>query len=185
MKATQELMNEHRIIERFLEALRVASRKLEDDSKISPDFFLQAADFIQGFADGCHHRKEEGVLFKTLEKYGLTAESGPVGVMLYEHEQGRFFTRKMKEAAQRWKIGDVAAKQEVIANALNYAALLSQHIGKEDGVLFPMADRLIPPELHEQVYRDFEKVERQETGEGVHEKYVNLVYVLEKEAGVI
>jgi hemerythrin-like domain-containing protein len=31
---------------------------------------VDAADFIKGFADGCHHRKEEGVLFQTMTDYG-------------------------------------------------------------------------------------------------------------------
>jgi hemerythrin-like domain-containing protein len=70
----------------------------------------------------------------------------------------------------------------VINNALGYADLLRQHIAKEDRILFPMADKAIPAGRQEQVTADFERIEAQETGEGVHEKYLALAEVLEKES---
>ncbi len=76
----------------------------------APDFSWSAADFITGFADGCHHRKEEGVLFKALQANGMPAGQGPIAVMLSEHEQGRKFTRNMRAAAQQLQAGDPAAK---------------------------------------------------------------------------
>ncbi|RPJ01063.1 MAG: hypothetical protein EHM39_03845, partial [Chloroflexi bacterium] len=71
MKATEILMDEHRVIERVLTALESAARRVEAGQALRPDFFVDAADFIRGFADGCHHMKEEGVLFKTMEDYGV------------------------------------------------------------------------------------------------------------------
>jgi hemerythrin-like domain-containing protein len=68
-----------------------------------------------------------------------------------------------------------------VTNARGYAALLRQHIQKEDQVLFPMAGRIIPADKQEQVVEDFEKVEHEETGAGVHEKYLALAEALEKE----
>lgn len=66
-------------------------------------------------------------------------------------------------------------------SARGYIDLLRQHIFKEDNILFPMANRVIPAEQHEQVWQDFEHVEHEETGEGVHEKYLALAEALEKE----
>src|SRR5450756_440878 len=63
MKATEVLMQEHRVIERVLDALETAANHLDRGHPVRPGLFLEAADFIAGFADGCHHRKEEGVLF--------------------------------------------------------------------------------------------------------------------------
>ena len=59
--------------------------------------------------------------------------------------------------------------------------MLKQHIQKEDQVLFPMAGRIIPVDKQEQVVEDFEKVEHEETGAGVHEKYLALADKLEQE----
>jgi hemerythrin-like domain-containing protein len=182
MQATQILMDEHRVIERVLSALQVGAERLARGEHMRPAFFINAALFIRNFADGCHHRKEEGVLFVAMSESGMPVEGGPIGVMLSEHEQGRLFTREMKDSAEKWEQGDLSARAAVAHNALGYVALLRQHIHKEDNILFPMADRVIPLERQEKVAADFERVEREETGEGVHEKYLALAEVLEKES---
>ncbi|HZW04726.1 MAG TPA: hemerythrin domain-containing protein [Anaerolineaceae bacterium] len=171
MKATEILMSEHRVIERVLAALETAALALEQGAVVRPELFLTAADFIQGFADGCHHRKEEGVLFAALAANGLPQQSGPVAVMLHEHELGRTFTRQMRAAATRLAAGDESARPALVESARSYARLLGQHILKEDRVLFPLADRAIPAGEHAAVLAGFERVEHAETGAGVHEKY--------------
>ncbi len=183
MKATEILMAEHRVIERVIGTLETGARRLQAGPSMRPGFFLDAADFIRGFADGCHHRKEEGVLFKTMAESGMPVQGGPIAVMLAEHEQGRVYTRGMREAGQKLAAGDTAARGDVVRNALGYAALLRQHIAKEEGILFPLADQVIPAARHDGVLDGFEHVEHEETGEGVHEKYLALAEALGREVG--
>lgn len=182
MRATDILMSEHRVIERVIDSMIIAVQRLESGAQVRPDFFLEAADFIKGFADGCHHRKEEGVLFKAMSESGMPVQGGPIGVMLHEHQLGRSYTQTMRQAAQRLAEGDDTARPAVIAAARAYAELLRQHIAKEDGVLFPMAEQFIPSHQHEQLIHDFEHVEHEETGEGVHERFLALAEHLEREA---
>jgi hemerythrin-like domain-containing protein len=182
MKATEILMSEHTVVERVLVSLEGAVQASAQGKAVRPEFFIDAADFIRGFADGCHHRKEENVLFKTMGQYGVPVQGGPIGVMLDEHEQGRGFTRAMRSGAEKWKDGQESGRQEALTAAGQYAALLHQHILKENNILFPMADRAIPLANQEQVAVDFERVEHEETGAGVHEKYLALAESLEAEA---
>jgi hemerythrin-like domain-containing protein len=181
MEATTILMDEHRVIERVLNSLEAGAQMLQEEYTARPGFFIEATEFIKGFADGCHHQKEEGVLFIRMSEYGVPVQGGPIGVMLAEHEQGRVFTRNLREAAERLEAGDLSARDEVIRNSLGYAALLRQHIYKEDNILFPMADKVIPFPQQAQVSDDFERVEHEETGEGVHEKYLALAQRLADE----
>ncbi len=164
MKSVEVLMAEHRVIERVLTALEVATERLDQGGNVNPGFFIHATDFIRGFADGCHHQKEEGVLFKAMAQAGMPTEEGPIAVMLAEHEQARAYTADLLKAAQRLQAGDEQAAAAVIHNARGYAALLRQHIAKEDGVLFPMADR----------------IERENAAEGVHDMYLALAEKLER-----
>ena len=180
MEATDILMSEHRVIERVLIALEIATTHLEAGEAITPAFFIEAADFAKGFADGCHHMKEEGVLFPAMEAAGLSKQSGPLAVMLAEHEEGRRLVRGMRQAAERLQGGETAARQEVVVNGQGYVNLLRSHINKEDNILFPMADRIIPQEQHASLYEEFERIEHEETGEGVHEKYLGMAEQLEK-----
>lgn len=183
MEATRILMDEHRVIERVIAVLEKAAHRLEANEVVRPGLFIEATDFIRGFADGCHHRKEEGVLFQTLTRHGVPVEGGPIGVMLAEHEQGRHFTRNLRQAAEQLEAGDQTARQDVILNARGYAALLRQHIMKEDNVLFPLADRILPPEEQMRVVEGFDHVEHEETGAGIHEKYLTLADRLVAELG--
>jgi hemerythrin-like domain-containing protein len=181
MEATEILKSEHRVIEGVLETLEEAVTRLETGQTIRPGFFLDVADFNQNFADGCHHRKEEGVLFVAMADHGIPEQGGPVGVMLAEHEQGRAITRSMLVSAKQLQAGDQTARQRLAQAARGYISLLRQHIFKEDHILFPMADRVIPADQYQQVLEDFEKVESEETGHGVHEKYLDLAHRLKEE----
>jgi hemerythrin-like domain-containing protein len=179
MKATDVLMEEHEVILRVIKALQKAVDSLPG-GKVAPGIFLDAADFIKGFADGFHHAKEEGVLFPAMIAAGIPARDGPVAAMLAEHEQGRVLTMDMRSAAEKWQAGDASVEADVAVNAMNYATLLKAHIHKENCVLFPMADKVIPADKQDAVWEDFERVEHEETGAGVHEKYLALAEKIEK-----
>ncbi|CAG1016495.1 hypothetical protein ANAEL_05649 [Anaerolineales bacterium] len=183
MKATEVLMEEHEVILRVLIALEKALTNIPS-GKFNPDFFLEASDFIKNFADACHHAKEEGVLFVEMEASGVPVKGGPIGVMLAEHEQGRQYTRLMREAAEKWQAGDALAIEAVKLNGMGYVNMLRQHIQKENNILFPMADRVVPTEKQSDIWERFEQIELEETGEGVHEKYEALAEKLEREAMV-
>jgi hemerythrin-like domain-containing protein len=59
MEVTNILMEEHRVIERVLAALDEATRRLEQGQPVRSALFLDAADFIEEFADGCHSAMEK------------------------------------------------------------------------------------------------------------------------------
>jgi hemerythrin-like domain-containing protein len=64
---------------------------------------------------------------------------------------------------------------------LGYTKLLRQHIYKEDNILFPMADKVIPTDQQQQITEAFKLLEHDETGDDVHEKYLGLAVRLESE----
>lgn len=183
MKATDTLMEEHRIIERVLTALEKQARRLDAGETVRPSFFLDAADFVRDFADGCHHEKEEDNLFPAMAAHGFSPDSGPLAVMLADHEEGRRLTGAMRAAAERLEGGEPEAATEVVRNAIGYVAVLRQHIMKEDNVLFPMAEQALPEEQKEQLAEAFADLDADEASEGVRQKYVALAEKLEAEAG--
>lgn len=155
MQATDILMSEHRVIESVLDALEIAVDAMERGVAVRPEFFLEAADFIAGFADGCHHRKEEGVLFEAMVTAGMPLQGGPIAVMLSEHEEARRFTRGIRDGVKKWRDGDDAGRRLLLSSARGYVGLLRDHIMKEDEMLFPMAAQMISPAQETQVLRDY------------------------------
>ena len=184
-KASDELMEEHRLIERVLDALDTATRHLESGYPVRPEFFLDAASFIAGFADGCHHRKEEGVLFGTMIDCGLPPSEGPIDMFLDEHVQGRALTGGMRDAARRLQSGDASARAAIISNARRYVGLLRDHIIKEDELLFPLADEMLSDEQQRRVLQDFERVQRDDVGAVAHANLRALAERLESEAAAM
>jgi len=158
MKPTEILMQEHRLIEQVLDCLEDAAGRLEDGENVSPEFFLDAANFVAGFADRCHHQKEEDILFVAMVARGMSKDAGPVAVMLHEHEQGRRFTAGFRSAAEQMKTGDVEAAADVVRNVFDFVNLLREHIMKEDNVLFPMAEQVIPADDMQQMSEQFQRV---------------------------
>ncbi len=158
MRPTEILMNEHRVIERVLDALEAASARLEAGEDVRAGFFLDAADFIAGFADGTHHRKEEDVLFGAMIAGGSPDHGGPIDMMLEEHEQARLYTRAIRDGARALQRGETGAHRKVAASARHYIALLRDHIVKEDDMLFPMANDIFTPGEEAEVLAAFEKV---------------------------
>ena len=181
MKATEILMEEHRVIERVLNALERATNRLSKGEEVYLRFFTGTAVFIKGFTDDCHHQKEEMVLFPALVENGLAKDSGPVAVMLAEHAEGRRLAQGMRQAAERFQAGELRMRESLVQNGRAYISLIRQHIIKEDKVLFPMADKVIPEAQHANILSGFEPFECDQTGEGNHEKFYSLAERLEKE----
>jgi hemerythrin-like domain-containing protein len=174
MMPTEVLSNEHRLILTVLDRIEEAAERLDDGKAISPEFFLDAAEFIAGFADKCHHGKEEDILFVALTTKHMPRDSGPVAVMLQEHDEGRRYTAGIRSAAEQTKAGDASAADEIVHNALNYVQLLRQHIFKEDNVLFPMAEQLIMGDELQDVSRKFEQAIAADEASGTTTYYQEL-----------
>ena len=183
MRPTDTLKAEHRVIERVLAVLNRASDKLARNEPVDAAVFTQSVDFIRNFADRYHHAKEEDSLYRRMGERGFPMDSGPIAVMLAEHEEGRRYVRGLADAAERYGRGDQAAMDEIVHNARGYADLLAQHIQKEDNILYEIADSRLSPADQSDLEQRFEHKEQETIGPGGHERYVALVGQLEQAVG--
>lgn len=185
MRATEILSQEHRIIEQVLSAVDVLADQARRTRSLDGQSATQAIDFIRNFADRCHHAKEEDLLFKAMEAAGFARDSGPIAVMLHEHEQGRGWVREMVAAAEEASRGGAKAAGAIdafVEAAWSYVELLRAHIQKEDGVLYPMADRVLTAEAQAELLVGFERVEASHAN-GTHERYVRSAQELAQRFG--
>ncbi|MGQ9555776.1 MAG: hemerythrin domain-containing protein [Anaerolineae bacterium] len=159
MTPTAQLKTEHEAIKLMLRVLDEVSARLDAGQPVPPQHLNQITEFIQVFADRCHHGKEEDLLFPAMEEAGIPREGGPIGVMLAEHDIGRNFVRGMREGVARYEAGDRRACSQIADNARGYVNLLRQHIQKEDDILYMMADMHLLSQKQEQLLEQFEKVE--------------------------
>lgn len=171
MKATQQLMDEHRGIEQMLRILEAVSSRLDAGEQVDQKDLEGMVEFIQVFADRCHHGKEEDLLFGAMNRKGIPSESGPIAVMLHEHGEGRSYVKGLADAVAAYGRGDKSAAAKISSNARGYIALLRQHIGKEDNILYPIADSRFSAEEDSALLEAFDKLENERIGPGRHEAF--------------
>jgi len=181
MTPTETLKHEHQIIGLVLEAARREVQSIEQTRRIRAERLEKIVDFVKSFADRCHHAKEEGHLFARMRERGMPAQSGPIAVMLREHDEGRRRIAAVVEALPDARKGVPSAVEAVRTNLLAYVELLTAHIAKEDNVLYPMADRLLTADDQRALAEAFEEVEAKEIGAGVHDKYHRLAHDLSED----
>jgi hemerythrin-like domain-containing protein len=178
MKATEQLKEEHKAIKLALNILNSISKKLESREKVDQEDLGHLLEFIKTFVDTCHHGKEEDLLFVAMENVGIPRDSGPIGVILREHETGRSYVRNMSEAVEKYKAGGPSYSSQFVENAKKYTELLTQHIDKEDNILYPMADTQLSKEKQRELIEKFEKLEQERIGIGRHEELHELLHHL-------
>lgn len=171
---TQALMDEHQLILRMLALLERNAPLTAAGQYTNWQFYLDGIDFIRQYADRFHHAKEEDVLFEALVANGMPREHSPVAAMLMEHEQGRDFVRRLEEAVLAAQAGSADSRQAIADNALGYAALLRDHIAKEDTVLYPLSERVLPEEIRPELLQRYQAAEQQ-MPQGFNLRYYQIV----------
>ncbi|BDG06261.1 hemerythrin domain-containing protein [Anaeromyxobacter oryzae] len=151
MDAIETLMNEHRTIERVLDALVGFADETVRKGTTEKEELSRFVTFLREYADASHHAKEEGVLFPSMIAHGFPAQGGPVAVMLHEHDDGRALVSVLATRAGQdgeWTAGD---RRDVAEHARAFSDLLRGHIHKEDAILYPMAVQRLPEDALEDV----------------------------------
>jgi hemerythrin-like domain-containing protein len=147
--ATDRLRDEHRVILRALVTLETAAERLSGGDVLPEALWPGMIGWLRDFADRNHHTKEETALFPAMLEAGVPAEGGPIAVMLEEHAEGRALLATMcaGEPVDR------------AAAAHRYIRLLRDHIDKENGLLFPLADAVLDERDQAELCREFADLE--------------------------
>jgi len=175
VKATSDLMKEHEGITLMLNIMSKVSDNIQKNNALNSEHMEKIIEFLKVFADKCHHGKEEKLLFPELERNGIPSQSGPIGVMLYEHQVGRGYIKNLSDAFTKFKAGDHNAMLQIADEMKKYVNLLTSHIHKENNVLFPMADKVLTEKLDNELFAKYEKLEEEEIGQGKHEEFHQLL----------
>ena len=97
----------------------------------------------------------------------------PVPVMLNEHEDGRECVEMMEHAMEEKHPDNMQLYCE------GYAELLSQHIYKEDNILYPMAEDALKEEVKQKIAKEYAEVEKKYDSK-FFEKYEKFLKEVEK-----
>lgn len=141
METIKSFQDEHQEALRKLAALGEDLRALRNGAALE-EHRRRIEDFAAFLEEALkvHFRREEEALFPALGKY-IGLDSGPIAVMLAEHEEIRAAHRELvKELAEERPDVEV-----VIGAGGTIIDILEPHIDKEDNILFPMAGQVLSP----------------------------------------
>jgi hemerythrin-like domain-containing protein len=145
MTPIEVLVEEHEKIVRVLDALDGWAEGLDGADDGERPVLRRFMTCIREFVDPIHHGKEEDILFALMVESGFPKQAGPIAVMLHEHDIARRLIATMHGLAEQATPWTAEQRDEAKRAAGSYTELMRQHIDKENGILYPMADARLPP----------------------------------------
>jgi len=131
------LMVEHRLIEKMIKLMEKEVSRIRQTNTVNAAFIDVAVDFIQTYADRCHHGKEEDILFWELAKKNIsTKHAEMMRELISEHNWGRKTTRELIAAKAAYVKGEGEVVGEIIDLMEQLASFYPIHIEKEDKHFF-------------------------------------------------
>ena len=164
----KKLVDEHVLIKRLLALIPTIVDYIEGSMKVDKDLVLGCVDFIRTYADKYHHMKEEDILFKYVDE-----KAEIIQVMYKDHDTGRGYIRQVVEGAEKGN------KAQIKENILAYRELLTQHIKKEDEILYPWIDRQLSTAQVGEMFRKCNEADAS-VGEELPKKYEKFIADLEE-----
>ena len=166
----KKLVDEHTLIKRLIALIPEIIETVRTSPKIDKNLVLGVTDFIRSYADKFHHAKEEEILFKYFD-----ANLDILKTMLQDHDTGRNHVKGTIKALEE-------NDREAIAMHLNgYRELLTEHIKKEDEILYPWMDRNLSTTQVGELFSKFSGVDTT-YGKEVPERCEKFVVGLERKS---
>ena len=169
LSAIEMLEDEHKLILRMVRTLPAIHQRMEKGN-VDPEILLTVVDFFQVYADLSHHAKEEAALFPLLAKRGVRLKGCPIGTLHNEHDQGRTLMKTLGNAVQRYLEGDFDAKKQIAEYLKGAVVFYTDHIWKEDFLLFPMSRKVLNDSDAEELRKEFVSVDSK-FGDHFQEEY--------------
>jgi hemerythrin-like domain-containing protein len=95
-----------------------------------------------------------------------------------DHEQGRTFVKGMAENIQLYKNGATDSLPLIYENMTGYCELLTNHIAKENNILFRMADNVFTSDNQQSLLHQFQLIDAGSDGVISANDYINRIEIL-------
>jgi hemerythrin-like domain-containing protein len=164
MDPIQQLIDEHDNILEILDILRLNIEELESGREVSFEIFEKLIDLIKIYADKLHHGKEEKILFSTIKENKILINQGLINEIESEHVVGRDLVHKMSFELKKINEQKTDDYQELISFSWDYYFLLTEHIEKENLILFPEINENLSAEQRVSIEKSFNYIESKEIG---------------------
>ncbi len=154
-EAVQIIRDEHLAIAAVLYCLRHHAQQVREEAKPADFALLRAIlDYIVSYPDRWHHPKEDDYLFAAVRKRTREADA-LIAHLEREHREGYPLIARLKKELVAYQEGKPDAAARFFAGADRYIDLEWAHMGSEEDLLLPIAERVLAAEDWEAINRAF------------------------------
>ncbi len=159
MSVIDILVDEHKLVRKYLDTLGIAIDLMAKDGKLSRVFLEKTLDFSKTFLDNYHHYKEEYIIFlKLAEKKGGSIDAQIISLR-DQHERGRAFVKAINGSIDGYLEDSEVKRAKLFENLGYFYQLQRQHLNRENHVFFPMARESFSEAELDGFLEDFKKEE--------------------------
>jgi nucleotide-binding universal stress UspA family protein/hemerythrin-like domain-containing protein len=144
------IRDEHRSLAAVLHAcLHALARAREEGRSVDPALMKAAVHYLRTFPVALHHPKEDAHLFRRLRERTQVANA-ELDELERQHERDHQFVDELAVLVDALERADatarVAASRTLEEGFGRYATFMWEHLGREEGVILPAAQRHLLPE---------------------------------------
>lgn len=140
-KVMDELHDDHVNVTRLLDFLEAEVQEARESESINLKLMRDVMHYMTHYPDMFHHRKEDLVFEKLLERD--TAAKPVIEDLIQEHEILRQKGNRFLEALENAISGSASSEEILRVLAKDYVSNLRNHMNKEEGQVFPLAKILL------------------------------------------
>ena len=172
----EDLMREHGLLNRVLLIYDHCSDSFQNKQDVDLKALSDAHGIIKNFVEAYHEKLEEEHLFPRFEKAKKLTDL--VAVLRRQHAAGRAVTADIGRALQK---KDHAA---LITYLRTFTRMYRPHEAREDTILFPAFQALVPEKEYKELGQKFEGKEHEMFGKEGFEGQVAHVEQIERKLGI-
>jgi hemerythrin-like domain-containing protein len=181
-RASRDLRREHVHVLRMLKILEAVQVRMAEGEAPPAEVWSDIVSFLRVFVDRCHHGKEERALFPAVMLIADGEAKVRVEELLVEHVEGRRLVAALAAAAGTEPVlpGDPRPERPFDLSGADaaisgYVSLIRPHVIHEEKAVFPLADATLAPEFQETLQGEYDRIEAEVTGLGLHEAFEETV----------
>ena len=175
MKPTEELMQEHIVINLMLSIMLKISESIKARNVFYTNDVEKIVDFFLNYVDKYHHSKEEKVFYPGLISVQSSIVHYPISSILEEHQIGKRYLNEIICGVENCKIGSSFSCERIADSMKNFVLLIENHIQNEENTLFPFANAAMCENTQKHISEQFTIIDKEFAAMGESEKYTELL----------
>jgi hemerythrin-like domain-containing protein len=166
MSSIENLFDEHRLIERVVDAMASFTSEVQTDCEHGRCELMRLLTFFREYADLLHHEKEEELLMPALTEAGIRWDDGLLAQIRKDHEFERHLLQTLRHAALQ--VGEWSPDQCRRINEISqrFVQFMRGHIAREEQQLLPELQSKLSGDVRERVEERLERFDQKHNANG-------------------